>query len=70
MVLIEVNASNFNMLKSLLFFLTANDTIQATMSIQLRVIIEEHEMHKLVLPFGILNTAENLLSVIVETFQL
>ncbi|KAL7851995.1 hypothetical protein SRHO_G00084140 [Serrasalmus rhombeus] len=40
------------------------------MSVQLRVIIEEHDIRKLMLPSGIPNTVEDLVSLIVKTFQL
>lgn len=40
------------------------------MSVALRVIIEEHDIRKIKLPSGIPNTVEDLVSIIVETFQL
>lgn len=40
------------------------------MSVHLRVIIEEHAIHKMMLPLGIPNTVEDHISIIVETFQL
>ncbi|KAJ8359217.1 hypothetical protein SKAU_G00157420 [Synaphobranchus kaupii] len=40
------------------------------MSVQLQVIIEEHDIWKMKLPSGIPNTVEDLISIIVETFQL
>lgn len=40
------------------------------MSVQLRVIIEEHDIRKLKLPLGIPDTLNDLISVIIETFHL
>ena len=40
------------------------------MAAHLRVILEEHDIRKLTLPTGIPNTVEDLLLIIVETFQL
>ena len=40
------------------------------MSVVLRVILEEHDIRKMKLPSGIPNTVEDLVSIIVETFQL
>lgn len=40
------------------------------MAVQLRVILEEHDIRKLTLPTGFPNTVEGLLSVLGETFQL
>lgn len=40
------------------------------MAVQLRVILEEHNIQKLTLSTGIPDTVENLLSVVTRTFQL
>ncbi|XP_073788000.1 uncharacterized protein [Danio rerio] len=40
------------------------------MAVQLRVILEEHNIQKLTLPIGIPNTLEDLVSIIAATFQL
>lgn len=54
-----------------MFLYTAEDnTPQTVMAVQLRVILDEHDIRKLTLPTGFPNTVESLLSVVVETFQL
>lgn len=40
------------------------------MAVQLRVILEEHDIRKLTLPTGIPNTVEDLVSVVGKTFQI
>ncbi|KAI4827335.1 hypothetical protein KUCAC02_030737 [Chaenocephalus aceratus] len=40
------------------------------MSVQLRVIVEEHDIRKINLPSGIPNSIKNLISIITDTFQL
>ncbi|KAI4803951.1 hypothetical protein KUCAC02_025596 [Chaenocephalus aceratus] len=40
------------------------------MSVQLRVIVEEHDIRKINLPSGIPNSINNLISIITDTFQL
>lgn len=39
------------------------------MSVQLRVIIEEHDIRKLIIPSGIPNTVEELVLIIIQTFD-
>lgn len=43
--------------------------LQVTMSVQLRVIIEEHDIRKLIIPSGIPNTVEELVLIIIQTFD-
>ena len=40
------------------------------MSVQLRVIVEKHDIRKINLPSGIPNSIKNLISIITDTFQL
>lgn len=50
---------------------TAEDNApQTTMVVQLWVILEDHDIHKLTLPTGIPNTVEDLFSLAGKTFQL
>lgn len=65
----QVSSSTINNLSQFLFC-TAEETPQTTMAVQLRVILQEHNIQKLTLPTGIANTVEDLVSIVTETFQL